>query len=111
MAGQNAKIDENYGHTMLAVTDDLAAENVAQGLHSQTNPQNWHFSGKMFNYFTGNTRIFRFARTGRDNQALGFKGFDLFYGNFIVAVNPDVLTQLPEILDEVVSKRIVVIDH
>jgi len=58
--------------------DDLAAKHFANGLVSQANAQNRDFTGKMFNDFFGNAGIFWLAWAGRDDDAFGFKFFNLF---------------------------------
>src|SRR4030081_1642425 len=53
----------------------------------------------------------RRAWTGRDHDALRPHRFRLGYRNLIVAANLDLRSQFAEILDQVIGKRIVVIEY
>ena len=65
----------------------------------------------MANQIDADAGILRSAWTGRDDDALRLHCLDLGNGNLIVAANFDLRAEFPEILNQVVSKRIVVVEN
>src|SRR5580704_14888729 len=90
--------------------DDSPAKGRANGLMSEAHAQNREFPGEAFDQFHGNARFLRRARPGRDHNFFRLAPRDFFDGDFVVAVDFDVATELAEILREVVGKRIVVVE-
>src|SRR5579862_9037834 len=90
---------------------DPAAKSCADGLMSQAHAQNRYFPGKVANDIDTDARILRSAWTGRDDDALRLHCFNLVNGNLIVSANVDPRAEFTQILDQVVSKRIVVVEN
>ena len=59
----------------------------------------------------GDARLLRRAGAGRKKDGLRLERLDFLDGDRVVAVHDDVLAELAQILDQVIGKRIVVIDH
>src|SRR6266851_10020729 len=94
----------------LRSADDFATERSADGLMAKANTQDGKFSSETLDQFHGNARFLRSARAGRDHNPIGLTTHDFFDGDFIVAVDFDLATQLAEVLREVVGKGIVVVE-
>src|SRR5713226_7604147 len=78
---------------------------------TQTDTQNWDLAGKALDYLHGLARVFRSARPGRDDYSIGPQmQINLFNPHVVIPADFDRLSQLAEILHEVVSERIVVVD-
>ena len=90
--------------------DDFAAERSTNGLVAEAHTKDGKFSGETLDQLHGNACLLRRARTGRNYDAFRISPDNLFHGDFVVAVHLDVATQLAEILREVVSKGIVVVE-
>ena len=95
----------------LLCTDDFSTERRPNGLVAQAYPEKRDFSGEMCQNFKRNTRFIRSFRSRRYTDMVRFEPLDLFESNFIVTESPDVDTQFPEVLNEVICKRIVIINH
>jgi len=89
--------------------DDFAAERRANGLMAEANTEDGKFSGEALDQLDGNARLLRSARAGRNHDAFRLSADNFFDGDFVVAMHFDLATQLAEILREVISKRIVVV--
>ena len=61
--------------------------------------------------FQRNPRLIGRARPRRHDDLLGRKILDLLQAYRIVAVYLDIHTQLAQILNDVVGKRVVIVDH
>jgi hypothetical protein len=64
----------------------------------------------MADQFDADASFLRSAGSGRNHYALRVHCLDLADGHFVVAANLDFSAQFAQILDEVVSERIVVIE-
>ena len=91
-------------------TDDFAAERGANGLVAETDPQNGELPSKTLDQFHGNTGFLGSTRTGGNYDAFGLAADNFFDRNFVVAMDFDLATQFAEILREVVSERVVVVE-
>ena len=91
--------------------NDFSSKRRAQCLVPQTNSKDWKFPGKPLNQFNRDPCFLWRARSRRNHDALRFAPGDLFNRNFVVAMNFHIATQLPQILSQVVSKRIVVVEQ
>jgi hypothetical protein len=89
----------------------LAAKGKPHGLVPQANPQQGNPAGKMLDHRHGDPGFARTARPRRNDQIVGRQTFDLGQGDLVIAKHFDLLTQDPEILDQVIGKRIIVVDH
>src|SRR5258708_1602786 len=94
-----------------ARADDLPAKRRADGLMSQTYPQHRPFPGKMPYHINADAGILRRTRSRRNNDMAGLHGFDFFHRDLVVATHFHRLPQLAEILDQVVSERVVIIEN
>src|SRR5215472_142103 len=91
--------------------DDFSAKSCTNGLVAEANTEDWKFSGKTLDELDGNARFPRRTRSGRNDNALRAAAGDFFNGDFVVAMDFDVRTELTQILREVVGKRIVVVQQ
>ena len=64
----------------------------------------------MADQFDADAGFLRSAGSGRNDDALGVHRLDLSDGHFVVAANLDFGAQFAQVLDEVVSERIVVVE-
>ena len=103
--GRRLTVHEAHG------SDDFSAKCDGQRLMTKADAQKRQASGEMLHGLDRDTRLVRRARSRRDNDAAGLEGLDLFDRNLIVAIDPYVLPQLAQILNEIVGERVVIIDH
>src|ERR1044072_2236788 len=78
---------------------------------AETDAENWQLAGELLDYFQGNACVVWRSRAGRGHYSIRLQRFDLFERYFIIPTNFDLLTQFAEVLNEVVSERIVVVDN
>src|ERR1700687_2869719 len=88
-----------------------ASESFADRLVPETDSQHWNFSREMPDQIDADARLMWRARTGGDDNQLGPHVLALAYGHLIVAANLDLAAQLPDVLDQVVGERIVVVEY
>ena len=92
----------------------LPSEGCADRLVSEADTEQRHFvlrsARKMTDQFDAYAGFLRSAGSGRNHDALGMHRLDLSDGHFIVAANLNFGAQFAQVLDEVVSERIVVIE-
>ena len=93
------------------VHNDVAAEDVADALMAKTDAEGWNLRAEGADDFVGEAGFFWRTRAGRDQDAFGFEGADLFDGDLVVAMDFHRDLHFAEVLDEVVGERIVVIDN
>ena len=91
--------------------DDPAAEGRADSLMAQAHSENWNLAGKALDQRDADASFLRGARARGDDDALGTHGGNFVERDLIVAANIQFLTQLAEILGEVVGERIVVVEE
>src|ERR1039457_1436851 len=90
---------------------DIASEGCPDGLMAKTDAQDGDLSGEMCNAGDGNAGLFGRAGAGRDDEASGLKRFYFRQGDSVVAVNLHIFTKLAEVLNDVIGKGVVVVDH
>ncbi|MNQ80552.1 hypothetical protein D3C85_955370 [compost metagenome] len=95
----------------LAGAHHIAAERLADRLMAQAYTENRQLAGEVLDCLNGNTGLGGCARAWRYHDTLGVEGFDFSYGQFVVADHFDVRTQLTKVLNDVVGKRVVIVDH
>src|SRR6478672_1174868 len=100
----------------LAVHKALGSHNLASKCHSQrlvaeTDTEYRQASREMLDHLDGDASFIGGARSRGDDDAVGLQRLDLLHRYLVVPVDPDIFAQLPEVLDEVVGKGIVIIDH
>src|ERR1700752_3167149 len=88
------------------------AKRLPDRLMTKTNTQQRNLSRKVLDHFQRDSRRVRRPWSRRDHNPLGPQlRFDVLHRDAIVSMHLNLLTQLAEILYEVVSKRIVVVDN
>src|SRR5215204_4002076 len=115
-SGKNGlAIMTNFGSLamhQLRRTNHSSSKHLSDCLVPKANTEKWNFPRKTLNNFQRNTGIVRSAGTGRNNNPFGTQlRFDLIDGNAIIPTDFDRLTKLAQVLDQVVSKGIVVVDN
>src|ERR1041385_6087188 len=90
---------------------DLAPEGFTDCLVSETYAENRSSSCKVANEFDADARFVRRAGAGRDDDAFWSHGVHLIDRDLIIAANFDFCAQFAEILDQVISEGIVVIEN
>ncbi|MNZ74195.1 hypothetical protein D3C78_926380 [compost metagenome] len=71
---------------------------------AQADPKDRQLAGEMHNGLDGHTGFARRARARGDDDALRVEGFYLGNGDFVVANDFDLGTQLAKVLNDVVSE-------
>jgi len=88
----------------------FAAKGCADRLVSEANAQQWRLARKMADQLDADARVLRCARSRRNYDAFGMHYLNFVDGHFVIAANFDLCAQLTQVLDEVISERIVVIE-
>src|SRR5207249_644540 len=90
----------------------LPAEHLTNRLMTQAHAENRYLPGEMANDFHRHPCVIGSARSWRNHDSIWpDRRFNLVNGDLIVAADLDPLAQFAEILDQVVSERIVIIDY
>src|SRR5205807_2789006 len=79
-------------------------ENLPDRLMAQTDAENWHLPGKLFNYFCRNAGFIWCSGSRRNHNPGGLHRLDFCQRDFIVSAHFNSLAQLAEILYEVVGE-------
>ena len=90
--------------------NNISAEDFAHALMPQAHPEQGSVAAEFFNDRATNARLFRRAGAGGNANALGAKRCDFPHGDFVIAANEHFCAQLAEVLHEVVSEGVVVVD-
>ena len=77
---------------------------------AETNAKNRRLRSESPNYFVANASILRPARPRRNADPVGRERFRFADGDLVVPLHDHLATEHAEVLDEVIGKRIVVID-
>ena len=95
------------------VSDHFPAENMADTLMTETDPQDRNLRSELLQYLIGNPRFFRSAWTRRDDDVGRFQFRHFLWRDLIVAedLHRQLGIQLAKPLHQVVSERIVVVDE
>lgn len=91
--------------------DDISAKMLTDRLAAQANAEEWFFSGEGFDHLERNARFGGRTRAGRDQHPIRIECESLFRRDLVVAKYALSHAQLTEVLDEVESKRIEIIDN
>src|SRR3989339_165393 len=95
--------------------NDLAAKGRAYGLMPQADAQNRQFADKVPNGSHRNARFSRGAGTGGNDQPVERTSrqtrVDVGQSDFVITCHAHVGTQLTQVLDNVIGKAVVVVDH
>ena len=94
-----------------AVVDDhFGSKTMANALMSEAHTQQRSLSGVGFDDLVGKTRFAGRTGPGRNQNPLRLFGIDRFQGNLVVAMDLHLNIHFSQILDQVVSKGIVIVD-
>ena len=91
--------------------DDVAAKRRTNALMPETNAQDGQLAGKVPNRLDRNTRLCRRTRAGRHNKPVGLVRFNVGDGDLVVAKGLHLGAEFTKVLDDVVGKTVVVVDH
>src|SRR6478736_8238883 len=89
---------------------NISAERRTNRLMSQTNTQNRTLAGKMPDQINTDAGHLRRAWAGRNKNMAGLHGLHVQWRDLIVTPDLNFLAELSQILDQVVGKRIVVVE-
>ncbi len=89
---------------------DLAPERSAQSLMPQADPQDRQLTGEVAEQIHTDAGFLRGAGSGRYDDPLRVKGFDLADRDLVVAADDNLSAQFAQILHEIVGKRVVVVE-
>src|SRR6266850_5916454 len=92
-------------------SNDITAKCYSQRLMAEADAQKWKTPAKMPDGLDRHARFYRCAGSRRNDDAAGLQRFDLIDRNFVVAEYPNVFTQLPEVLHQVIGEGVIVVDH
>src|SRR3954466_3532444 len=91
--------------------DDVATENSADALVTKAHPENRRGPSKISHDLIADAGILRPARAGRNADAFRRERLNLREGDRVASFHDYLATQETKILDQVVGKRVVVIDY
>ena len=89
----------------------MSAKCRADGLVSQADTENGNFAGEVTDEIDADAGILGRARAGRDYDALRLQFFDVSDRDLVVAAHFDGGAEFSEILNQVVSKGIVIVEN
>ena len=92
------------------VHHDICAKGVTDALMAETNAEHGNFLAEGADHVVRQARLARRTRAGRHENAFGIEFADFIERDLIIAMDDEVHLHLAQILDEVESKRIVVVD-
>ena len=91
--------------------NSLTPKSLTDTLMSKTHTQHGYIATKRLYRLDRNTRCFRGPRPGGNNQILRFFFSQCIYRKLVIANHFNLLIQFTKILNQVIGKRIVIIDH
>src|SRR5689334_9619495 len=91
--------------------DDASAECFADRLMPKAHAQDGYFACKMTDQVDADARFVRSTWSGGNDDAFGVQIFDFFQSDLIIAAHFNLRAQFADVLDEVVSERIVVVEN
>jgi hypothetical protein len=92
-------------------TDYVTAKGRADRLMSQAHAKNGDLPGEVPDQIDADAGILRSARTRGEYDSLRLHGLDIGDLELVVAANLNLGAEFPEILNQVVGKRIVVVEN
>ena len=90
--------------------DHAPAEGSSNGLMSQANTEHGNFPCEVTDELDADASLLRGAGTGRDYDPLGTEAFDFLDRDLVVPPHLDLRAQFSQVLNQVVGKRIVVVE-
>ena len=91
--------------------DHPPPEDLPDALVAEADAEDRHPPGEAEDHLVGDAGVLRPARARRDEDGVGGEGLDAVEGEGVVAVHDRLGAELPEVLDQVVDERVVVVDH
>ena len=91
--------------------NDFSSECGADGLMAEANTEDWKFPFETLDEFDGDAGFSGRARAGRNDNAVRFAADNFVHGNFIIAMHFDGATEFAQVLRQVVSERVVVVEQ
>src|SRR5574341_566986 len=88
---------------------NVCAVYLTNGLMSQADSQNGGYSSSLFDKVIHDSGVLRPSRSRREDDSYRTQPFDFFDSDFIVTKDLNVSAQFVQILREIVSKRIVIV--
>src|SRR5690606_3983954 len=95
----------------LARTHHFAAEYLAHALVAKADAENRQLAGEVLDCRHRDAGFVRRARAGRNHQPVRRDLFDLFKSDLVIAVHQHLGAQFLQVLDDVVGKAVVIVDH
>jgi hypothetical protein len=90
---------------------DFSSKNLSDALMTKTNAEKWSGFSEFADHITADACFRGGAGTGGNTDSLGRFFADFVERDLIVPVNLHLCAQFTEVLDEIVGKGIVVVDH
>ena len=87
----------------------FAAEGLPDGLVSEADAQGGYATADLLDQLDRDPGLVRRAGTGRDDYPVGVEIGDLLRRDLVVAPHEDLGPELPEVLDQVVRKGVVIV--
>src|SRR5436305_7727389 len=91
-------------------TDNIAAKGRPDCLMPKADPKNRDLPRKVFDQINADSSLLWSAWAGRDQDMIGLSLFDFFRSDLVIAAHLDLLPQFAQVLHQVVSERIVVVE-
>jgi len=95
----------------LFCADNLAAKRLAYRLMSQAHSQDRYLARETLHNADAYPRFSRRAGPRRNHDSIGIQRLNLVQRNLVVPLDYDVASHLPQVLDQVVRERIVIVYH
>src|ERR1700720_1067946 len=92
-------------------THHPAAKRRTDGLMSETNTKDRYFAGEVPDQIDTDAGVLRGAGARRNHDALRLHIFDVGDRDLVVAANLDRRPEFPEVLNQVIGKRIVIVEN
>ena len=90
--------------------DNVPAKSRADRLVSQAHAQDRPLPGKVLDQVNADARLLRRAGSGRNQDVAGTHPLDFLRRDLVIAADLHLLSQLAQILDQVVSEGIVIVE-
>src|SRR4051812_11492573 len=91
------------------IDDDLAAESMPNALMPQTDAENRNLAAKPSNHLVGQPTLPRRAWPRRNQNPFRLQLLDAIERDFVIAMHLHRDVHLPQVLHQVVSERVVVV--
>ena len=91
--------------------NDAGAEDLTDGLVSETDPEDGNFPSELPNHIATNTGLFGSTRPGANNNAVRSQGSNLINGDTVVPAHFERGPKFTHLLNEIPGKGVVVVDN